>query len=163
MQTAVTGAIASNVITLPSDFRQVQSLRVASGSTYAEIYPLPPERLADTLTTSFPVGYVVVGDEIKTIGGSGSEDYAMTYFAAVPALSESAPGEATDQNWLILREPGLYLYGALIEASPYLGDDQRTVVWAAQFKAILDSMQTEDDSARYGNAPSMRGSLTNAP
>src|SRR4249919_1710319 len=65
MQTAVSGSVASNVITLPTDCRAVQSLRIASGSQYAEIHPLPPERLADTSATGFPAGYVVVNGSIK--------------------------------------------------------------------------------------------------
>lgn len=158
MQTSVTGAVASNVITLPADFREVQSLRILWGQLYTEIHPLPPEALADTVATGFPSGYVVVNGEIRTVGGSGSETYAMTYWAAVPALSSSAT-----QNWLILREPGLYLYGALIEASPYLADDQRALVWSAQYRSILDGMTAEDASARYGNAPAMQTGLRCAP
>jgi hypothetical protein len=101
---------------------------------------------------------VIVNGVLKTIGGSGSEDYALTYWTAVPALSDSAT-----TNWLLTREPGLYLYGALIEASPYLMDDARALIWSAQFKSILDGMAVEDDSARYGNAPQMRQVSFNAP
>lgn len=60
-----------------------------------------------------------------------------------------------NRNWLIQREPGLYLYGALLEASPYLGDDAKATVWVAQYQDILKGMQVEDDRARYGNSPSM--------
>lgn len=93
---------------------------------------------------------MVESGSLKTIGGSGSEDYSLTYWAAVPSLSDSA-----STNWLLTREPGLYLYGALIEASPYLADDTRTLVWAAQFKSIMDGLSAQDASDRYGNAPRM--------
>jgi hypothetical protein len=101
---------------------------------------------------------VIVNGSLKTIGGTGSEEYALTYWAGVPALSDSAT-----TNWLLTREPGVYLYGALIEASPYLADDSRVMVWAAQFKTIMEGMAAEDDSARYGNAPQMRQVSFNAP
>lgn len=150
MQTTVTGSLASNALSLPSDFRGVQSFRTLIGNTYAEVFPLPPEALADTIATGAPMGYVIESGSLKTIGGTGSEDYALTYWAAVPALSDATP-----TNWLLTREPGPYLYGALIEASPYLADDTRTLVWAAQFKSIMDGLATQDASDRYGNAPRM--------
>lgn len=150
MQVTVTGAVASNVITLPTDCRAVQSLRLAYGGTYHEIRPLAPERLADTLATGFPAGYVLVNGSVQTIGGTGAEDYALTYRQAIPALSDSAT-----TNWLILREPGLYLYSALAHSAPFLKDDGRIMTWAGMAKAIRDGMKDEDDGIAYGNAPTM--------
>lgn len=93
-------------------------------------------------------GYTVIGSEIRLIAGPGNAAYTMTYWAKVPALSGSA-----QQNWLLSDEPGLYLYAALIEASPFIGDDERTVLWATQFKSIIDRMNGNDGNDRYGNAP----------
>jgi hypothetical protein len=45
MQTATTGTLASNELTLPDDFRGVQSFRVSYGGTYTEVFPLAPEAL----------------------------------------------------------------------------------------------------------------------
>ncbi|MFD0738235.1 hypothetical protein ACFQZQ_02885 [Lysobacter koreensis] len=154
----VTGSAVANAITIPTDCRTIQSVRIACGNLFGEIHPLPPERLADTVATGFPAGYVVVNGEIKTIGGSGSEAYALTYRQGITPLSDAAP-----QNWLILREPGLYLYSALTHSAPYLKDDSRIMVWAGIAKAIRDGMHEEDDLTRYGNAPAMQNGLRNAP
>lgn len=150
MQVQASGTATAGVIAYPTDARAIQSLTVELGGRRHEIHPLPPESLKDVSTAGgLPCGYVVVEDEIRLIGGTGSEDYTLTYWKAVPALSDSA-----SQNWLILREPGLYLYGALIEAAPYLrGRQDDLVVWSQQFRAIADGMAREDDLARYGNAP----------
>lgn len=95
-------------------------------------------------------GYVVIDGEAHLIGGASTDDYRLLYHKGVPALSDSAT-----TNWLLTREPGAYLYGALIEASPYVADDARTVLWATQYKAIIDRMLGEDEMARYGNGPRM--------
>lgn len=159
MQSTITGTVdSSNTITLPTDCRAVESLRLSTGGTYTEIHPLPPERLADTLTTAFPVGYVTVGSVLTLIGGNGTPDYALTYFQSIPALSASQT-----TNWLLLREPALYLYGALIEASPYIGDDNRAATWATQYTVTAKGMQVEDASARYGNAPAIGCPIRNCP
>jgi hypothetical protein len=156
----VTATVAiDSTIRLPNDCRAVQSLRIATGGGYQNIHPLPPERLADTITTAFPVGYVTVGSTLTLIGGSGQPAYALTYYQAIPNLA-AAP---LDVNWLILREPALYLYATLLEASPYIRDMTITGVWVKQYQDILAGMNSENDSARYGNSPSIPAPFRNAP
>ena len=154
MQATRTGLVnTDNAIQLPADCRQVQSLRLNAGDgTYAEIHPLPPERLAEaSLTSTFPIGYVRVGQVLQIVGGNGQPDYALTYWQAIPALA-TAP---MNVNWLIQREPGAYLYATLLEASPYIQDAGQAQVWVQQYQSILAGMQAEDANARYGNAPAM--------
>lgn len=123
-----------------------------------QLHPLPPERLADNIVSGYPVGYVTVGSVLNLVGGSSALDYALTYLQSIPALSST---NAT--NWLLLREPALYLYAALVEASPYIGDDARASVWATQYATLARGMLAEDDRARYGNAPSIGCPIGNAP
>lgn len=60
--------------------------------------------------------------------------YAFPYVAQVrfSALSNDA-----DTNTILARWPGLYLYGALSEAAPYLQDDARVALWAAKYVEVL--------------------------
>ena len=113
---------------------------------------MPPEALHTDVRQGTATGYVLVGNSLKLINGSDGDAYTLTYWQEVPDLASSP----MNRNWLIQREPGLYLYGALIEASPYLQDDARTTVWVQQYQSILAGMQAEDDRARYGNAPAMQ-------
>ena len=151
MQATVTGAAVAGAINLPDDCRELQSVRIARSGLFSEIPPLPPVRLADATVSGFPVGYVMVGNALQLIGGTGTQSYAITYFQDIPDLATSP----MNRNWLIQREPGLYLYGALLEASPYLQDPELALIWVQQYQDILRGMQIEDDRARYGNSPSM--------
>lgn len=151
--------MSNSQIQIPADCRAVQSLRIAIGSLYQEIHPLPPDYLADqTQTTQYPAGYVSVGGILNLIGGSGTPVFKLTYYQKIPALDST-----NTTNWLIAREPGIYLYGALIEASPYLQDDSRTLVWAQQYQSILAGMNGEDDRVRYGNTPRIQPPMRMAP
>lgn len=152
MQAVHTGVIANGTIQLPSDCREVQSLRIASSGYETEINPLSPSRLADAVSRQHTVGYVTVGDDLTIIGSADGSTYTLTYWQQFPDLASSP----MNRNWLLQREPGAYLYGALIEASPYLQDDARTLVWVQQYRDIVDGMHAEDDRARYGNAPAIR-------
>jgi len=142
MLTTATGTVSSNTITLPTDCRKVQSVIVSD----REIHPLPPESLQDATAGAPVLGYVVIGDVLQIVGGSGDEDYSLTYFQALP-------DPADEVSWLLVREPALYLYAALIEASPYLQDDERVMICVSQYKTILDQIHAEDVGIRYGNAP----------
>lgn len=158
-QTTLTGVVSSGLIQLPADCRAVQSVRIAIGNTYQEIEPLPPDALADvTPSQGFPAGYVNVGGILTLIGGTGSPTFKLTYYQKIPALNDT-----DTTNWLISREPGLYLYASLIEASPYLQDDARALVWAQQYTSILEGMNGEDDRLRYGNTPRMQAPMRNTP
>ena len=115
----------ANTIQLPTDCRQVQELRVNDGGIYRELKPLPPSALAD-MACATRLGYVTVGRTLQLIGGSDQPDFALSYYQAIPSLADSP----LQVNWLIQREPGLYLYASLLEASPYIQDDSRSLVWA---------------------------------
>jgi len=125
---------------------------------YQEINPLPPDALQAAELLIYPVGYVVQDGDAVLVGSAGTVDYKLTYFQTIPALSG-----AQTQNWLVLREPGAYLFGALVESAPFLKEDMRIVTWQGKLQEIMDGIKGEDDRYRYGNAPSMQSGLNCAP
>lgn len=179
MQSELVGTVSqlNKSMYVPPTALELQSVRLEVSGRYCEVHPLTPDRMQDRdIVTGIPLGYVRVGDELYLIGGNiptyGPSDppinvaYQLLYFAKPDALgtvTEEIPTSGGDpiitevtSNWLLQKEPGLYLYASLIEASPYLQDDARTLVWAEQYKSILSAMKVADDNARYGNAPSGR-------
>lgn len=83
---------------------------------------------------------------------SSSVDLELIYFQKLPELSAS-----NASNWLLLNAPDVYLYGALVAASPYLGDDARVAVWAQMYAASVAKLNEESEKAKYsGSGLSMR-------
>lgn len=182
MQKTLYGVSASRKITLPADYAGMVSFKAADTSDLeieglfldgdffldgselldGENFVEPVSALFETFPQSpvasppyvssagVPIAYNVIGDQIVLVGGRAACVYAMTYWSKIEALSD-----ANQQNWLLSEEPGIYLYGALTEASPYLKDDERTVLWATQYRTIVDGIQRSDEQERYGNAPAM--------
>ena len=64
----------------------------------------------------------------------------MVYYGKIPALST-----ANTTNWLLTSAPDVYLYGALMQAAPYLQDDARITVWASMYRAGLEEVTKADD------------------
>lgn len=71
----------------------------------------------------------------------------LTYYAKIPALSDS-----NTSNWLLTTAPDLYLYGTLMEAAPYLDDDQRIQTWGSLYEQGMNALQIESDRAKVGSS-----------
>lgn len=153
MQSYATGTSVGDTITLPADYREMQALYVTFGGVKLTLTAMSPDALA-TNANYFggpPIGYVEVGNTLVLVNGPGNMEYTFTYFATIPPLSD-----LDQQNWLIQREPFLYLYSAAVHAAPALQDDERIQTWAGIAKAIRDGMKKEDDGARYGSGAMIR-------
>lgn len=149
MQLKATGTAVNGLIPLPSDFCGTLSLRVSYADGLYEVFPRAETNAPTYVVNSgLPLGYSVVGGNIELESGQLDLPYTLTYWSKVPALSDS-----NQQTWLLTAEPGIYLYAALVEASPYVQDDERTLLWATQYKAIVDRLVARDGDERYGNAP----------
>jgi hypothetical protein len=87
-----------------------------------------------------PVYYTVVGGEFQFYPVVDKAYTAeLTYVKRFPALSGS-----TATNWILTDYPDAYLYGALVQAAPYLKDDGRVAMWGSLFSAALDDICNAD-------------------
>jgi hypothetical protein len=81
-------------------------------------------------------------------------DYQNWIFAATPdaaypfeVLYYQNPeflDDATQTNWLTEHAPELLVYGTLLEATPFLKDDQRIQVWQGMYDRAASSVNGED-------------------
>jgi len=101
---------------------------------------LSQERLlsekVDVSSTGEPEFYAHVGTALQLLP-IPSQDYTgeLTYYAKIPALASNS------SNWVLASWPDAYLYGALLQGSPFLIDDDRAGTWGALFQAALDDIQ----------------------
>src|SRR5690606_25300785 len=83
-----------------------------------------------------PVYFSVLGTEMELLPTPNQEyDIGILYRANIPALSD-----ANTANWLLTMAPDVYLYGALLEASPYLENDSRVALWGTAFRDSIDAL-----------------------
>lgn len=104
------------------------------------------------LSTGQPQYFSVVGTQIEFIPTPDKTYTAeLTYYAKIPALSDS-----NTSNWLLAYAPDLYLYGALLEASPYLKDDERLATWSTLYTNSLGDIEVADQRASAASTPVVR-------
>jgi hypothetical protein len=75
----------------------------------------------------------------------------LTYYGKITALSDS-----NTSNWLLAYAPDLYLYGALLEATPYLKDDERLATWSQLYTNSIGDIEVADQRASVSSTPIVR-------
>jgi hypothetical protein len=130
---------------VPSDFLETKSLKLTSTNPETPLSFLSIDALdneASKFTASGkPKFFGVVGGQFRIVPTpDATYTTELTYYAKLTKLSSSV---AT--NWLLTANPDIYLYGALLQAAPYLQDDARIQTWATLYERALNDSQTADD------------------
>jgi hypothetical protein len=142
-----TAPVDTQYSALPSDFLEIRSVKLTG---VAPIQPLGFQTMEamddlDAMSSAGgkPLYYSVVGNQLRVHPTpSGTYTAELAYYAKLDKLSDSV---AT--NWILSQHPDAYLYGALLQAAPYLKDDERTAVWTTLYAAAVQAMQSADERA----------------
>lgn len=158
---------------LPFDFQTLRRVRVvnpfgpatsAGGGIakprlrFATQAQIDDERM-NNRPVGVPIWFALFGNEMELVP---TPDQAYTleivYRSLLPPLNGTDPGTgaAITTNWLLAKAPDAYLYGTLMQAAPYLYDDDRLQVWAAGAKGAIDGLNALNDQALYNSGPLVR-------
>lgn len=143
MENVATGNCSTSV-SLPTGFMEMRSITATDGSSTWPLTYVTPNQINSN--SSVPAKYSIVGDSIYFIGPSASYTYTMVYYKRLDPLSTATDGI----NWLITNAPDAYLYGTLMEAMPYIKDDQRVSLWADSLEAVITTLNRTDTDDRFG-------------
>jgi hypothetical protein len=139
-----TATVDTEYGTVPADFLEVKSLKLQTNP----VTPLQFETIdsLDNLQSQYPSSgkpryFSIVGSQIRTVPVPDSSYTAeLTYYGKLTKLSDT-----TTTNWLLTAAPDVYLYGALLQAAPYLKDDARITTWATMYTSAMEDLQVADD------------------
>ena len=130
---------------VPADFLETKSLKLTSTNPQTPLQFLSIDALDNEATnytaSGKPKFFGVVGGQFRIVP-TPDANYTteLTYYAKLAKLSN-----ANTSNWLLASSPDIYLYGALLQAAPYLQDDARIQTWATLYERALNDLQTADD------------------
>ena len=131
-------------VELPSDWLEHYSLALATTGVPLRYMS---ERESNEIkatgqTSASPMGYTLIGNMIELVPTPGGDvDLRMVYYARIPALRTAGA------NWLLAKSPDLYLYGTLMQAAPYLKDDERLQTWGQARGALMESIRMESEAS----------------
>lgn len=131
--------VASGVAPLPVDFEEAIGVYNGAGIEYIQ-QPLQAVKASQT------AGYYAISGSNLVAKNDGV--LSLEYYAKIPTISASM----TDSNWLILKHPGLYLYGVGLEAAKYLRDVETATATASFLEMEFTAASGEDQTQRFSRA-----------
>jgi hypothetical protein len=152
-----TAAIDTEYSAVPADFLETKSIKLNTNPVTAlafdSIDAMDLMKSTRYLSPGKPQYFSIVGGQIRVLPvPDNSYTAELTYYAKLTKLSSTV-----SSNWLLASSPDVYLYGSLMQASPYLKDDARIPVWSSMYTSALEAIQVADDrGATSGGAIMMR-------
>ncbi|MGB5336346.1 MAG: hypothetical protein WBN07_12055 [Woeseiaceae bacterium] len=144
---AATSSYADRSMSLPARYIELLNLEhkvaTADDTTYEPVIFVAPADMPKYYTTSS------AGDLYYTLRDAIEYSHAVGVDHTIRFHYLKKLDIATDTtNWLLTNYPDAYLYGALVEASVFIVDDQRAVGWLALFKAAMEDLQSLSERGR---------------
>mgnify|MGYP003649754759 FL=1 len=140
----------TSTVALPTGYVQMRDISLIT-SPITQLQYLTPEimnRLNAGSFTGKPETYTIIANNILFGPTPDSAyDISMLYYKTFDALTDAAP-----TNWVITNAPDVYLYGALLEAEPFLMNDQRVQLWATALTQSITTLQEQDNKDRHSGS-----------
>lgn len=140
-------------ISLPSDFQTMRRIRLSSVTGKPRLEFLngaqaDEYRYGSGNTSGQPQYFTIMGGELELLP-TPDADYTveMVYRAKLLPLASNST------NWLLTLAPDAYLYGALMEAAPYMNNDARIPTWATGFANAIDRLNRAAMDQSYNAGP----------
>jgi len=152
METALSATTSSGVIAVPSGYIEMKYAYLNTAPTtplqrkdLSYIYENYPTRSADAK----PAFYAREASNF-IFGPFPNSDYAVkgVYYKKLTALSGS-----NLTNFITDDIPGALLFGALVEAEPFIQNDERLPVWETKYNQIISQAQAQDDDEALSGSP----------
>lgn len=147
-------SISGQYNTLPSDTLEIIRIVVDVQPVIVLEYLTPEElaqRRADLTGTGKPYYFTLIGGSSNQLEVLRSPDATYTssivYYTRIPALTDSAT-----TNWLLTNHPDVYLFGTLVEAEPYLKNDERMPLWMSRLESALTDLRLQGERELHSGA-----------
>lgn len=139
----------SQYYSLPADFISVKSLTLTSTAPVQQLIFLTEDELDAKKvvyqTTGKPLYFTLAGSQAELLPIPDTSYTAdLTYVTTLSKLSVS-----NTSNWILQRHPDAYLYGSLVQASPYLRDDERVQLWSTLYESAMNDIILQNERAAF--------------
>jgi hypothetical protein len=152
LKSATTATVAGDeTVELPSDFLEVRDLVIVGNPVQPLSYYSPSALNRNTRTweSGKPQDYTVLANNFQLAPIPDSVYTVKMFYFAAPAFLTTS----NVSNVFLLNTPDALLYGALLEAAPYLMDDARINTWATMFDRAMSSITRSDEQGQYSGVP----------
>lgn len=152
-QVTLTMTAGVETVALPDDYIEAR-VAVVQSSPKKVLNTVTPSQLATNWaleTSGIPSEYAIIGSNMH-VGQlpDAAYDITFTYYQLIPALSDANP-----TNWLLTYSADIYMYGALIQASPYIKNNEDIPVWGAMYDRGKEGLEADQNRSAWNGGPLM--------
>ena len=136
---------AENVIPKPARWRKTVSMNVTVAGKRQPVlmrtYEYIREYWPSPSATEIPLYFCDYDYQHWLVGPTPALNYSyeVLYYERVQPLDS-----ANQSNWFTQYAPQALLYGSLLQAMPFLKNDERMPMWQANFDRIIEVLKTEN-------------------
>jgi len=142
-----TSDVSTQFVTLPSDLLELYNIQLNSDP----IVRLEQVSLSalDTLksqstTTGKPRYFAITGSDLEFYPSPDTTyEIEVIYFSTITPLATDA-----ETNFLITNHPDIYCFGTLVQAEPWLMNDERIGVWGAFLGKAIEELRVSDERSQ---------------
>jgi len=137
-------------LALPASYIQMRNFQVNTSplTTLSYVTPEIYDRLWGGSTQGTPKFYTILANEVSFGPTPASvQEVEMLFYKKFENLSGSV---AT--NWMITNAPDIYLYGSMLEAEPFIMNDERVPLWAQALQRGISDLQEQDNKDRHSGS-----------
>lgn len=152
METALSSAIASGVLAVPGTYVEMKFAYI-NGTPVTKLQRRNTEFIYENYPTRSATGtpqfFAREGSNF-IFGPYPDSNYTVKgiYYARLSALSAS-----NTTNWFTANAPDILLWASLCSAEPFIKNDERLVIWEAQFQNAKRMIQDEDKKESHSGSP----------
>ena len=150
VSTAISTAAGTREYNLPTGFVQMKEFHLTTDplTPLAYITPEMMSRIWAGSTKDKPEVFTIIADKVR-LGPNPDAVYttSMLYYKTFTALSAS-----NTTSDMLTNNPDVYLYGTLLEAEPFIMNDQRVPLWLAAFEKAVNDIQNQDNRDRHSGS-----------
>ena len=150
VSTAISTSAGTREYSLPTGFVQMKEFHLTTDplTPLAYITPEMMTRIWAGSGRGKPEVFTIIADNVR-LGPNPDAVYttSMLYYKTFTALSDSAT-----TNDMLTNNPDVYLYGTLLEAEPFIMNDQRVQLWGMAFEKAIGDIQFQDNKDRHSGS-----------
>ena len=150
VSTAISTAAGTREYSLPTGFVQMREFHLTTDplTPLSYITPEMMSRIWAGSSQGKPEVFTIIADNVR-LGPNPDAVYttSMLYYKKITALSASAT-----TNDMLTNNPDIYLYGTLLEATPFIMQDERVGLWLAAFEKAVADIQDQDNKDRHSGS-----------
>ena len=145
--TRATSSVSSQFVALPSDLLELYNIQInlTPVKRLEQVSLDYADDVKKTLSSSGePLYFAITGQNIELIPTPDSAyTLEIIYYTKITALSSS-----NTSNWLLEDHNDAYLFGTLVQAEPWLMNDERIGVWGTFLAKALEEVRTSDERSQ---------------